>query len=368
MEMIIKVLVRLALIPVFIWIIQLIIAFIQGIREGMQEDKEERRQEELKKLEEQQKLKKEEDEMIQALEEQVPLMERAAIALACPFRAIEISSKGKVDSPHLWKLGCLDDEEKSSLKMVLSRDFELIFDEEDTDSIGVQMMRCLSRIEESGWGVVMATSIYLHLITACVDLGYIQFEEYRNLIAYYMKELRKCNLQSWKEYAEQFLKDEKEGKMYKSLVRIVIKYQTGRLLEKEDSPWVNLPWESLMELDLEKKFILLENPKEYLTDWHKATGSMVSDKISVDGCRVGGMYRENPLDEDFSGWSFWGENESDEYWVNWANYEIFDLNTVCNYDPDIVPYLGAPFGSGFRRDKSGKFQKVDFWEEMREEM
>lgn len=368
METIIKALVRLALIPVVVWVIQLIIAFVQGIREGIQEDKEAKLQEELKMSEAAEELKvKEVDNVVQLQEEQVLLLERMAIALACPFRAVLITSKGDGESPHLQRLGCLDDEEKESLKMVLSRDFEFIFDVEEAKSVGVQMMDHIFNVKESGWGVVMTVSTQLHILTACVDLGYIQFSDYTNLVLHLIETIKNYTiLQSWKDYAREFLKDEKGANLNRFLGRMLLKYQTGRLLEKEDSPWMKIPWEALKDLHYEKQFIPLENPKEYLADWHEAKGCIVSDKISVDGCRVGYMYREEPLDEDDSGWAFLEGNESEEYRANWTNDEVLSLDTICNYDPDIVPYLSEPYGSAFRRDNSGKFQKVGSWQEMRE--
>lgn len=41
MSLILKIIIRLALIPVVVWIIQLIIAFVQGIREGIETDRKE---------------------------------------------------------------------------------------------------------------------------------------------------------------------------------------------------------------------------------------------------------------------------------------------------------------------------------------
>lgn len=365
METIIKAFVRLALIPVVVWVIQLIMAFVQGIREGIQEDREAKRQKELKISEEAEKIKvKEMEEVTGPMDGEVSLLEQMAIALACPFRAIQISSKG--ESPHLQRLGCLDDEEKDSLKKILSRDFEFIFDVDGAKSVGAQMMEHLSDVKDSEWGIVMTVSIQLHIITACVDLGYIQFDDYINLIFHYIETIRNCNLQSWREYANQFLKDEKASKLNRFLGRMLLKYQTGRLLEKEDSPWTNLSWDALKDLHYEKQFISLEHPREYLADWQETKGCVASDRISVDGCKVGYMYREEPHNEQDSGWVFWEGNESEEYQTNWANAEVLHLNTICNYDPDIVPYLCEPYGSAFQRDKSGKFQKVDFWKEMRE--
>ena len=77
-----------------------------------------------------------------------------------------------------------------------------------------------------------------------------------------------------------------------------------------------------------------------------------SDKITVDGMKVGYMYCEEPNYEIDSGWRFFSGTESQEYADNPANFEIYDLNTICNYDPSIVPFLESPPGVAFVRDPS----------------
>lgn len=43
-----------------------------------------------------------------------------------------------------------------------------------------------------------------------------------------------------------------------------------------------------------------------------------------------------------------------------ANLGIYDVNTIANYDPDIVPFLDSPFGRAFERDPMGAFVEVEF--------
>lgn len=71
--------------------------------------------------------------------------------------------------------------------------------------------------------------------------------------------------------------------------------------------------------------------------------------ITVDGRKVGYMYREAADNEYDSGWRFMSGFESQAYIDNAANLEIYDVNTVANYDPDIIPFLDAPIGSAFER-------------------
>ena len=84
-----------------------------------------------------------------------------------------------------------------------------------------------------------------------------------------------------------------------------------------------------------------------------------TDMITVEGRRVAFMYREQPDRDVDSGWRFMAGNESDEYMDNPDNHGIYDVNTIANYDPDIVPFLDAPIGSAFERKAgTGKFVEV----------
>ncbi len=97
---------------------------------------------------------------------------------------------------------------------------------------------------------------------------------------------------------------------------------------------------------------------EELLDWKGADGCFATDRITVDGCRVGFMYREKPDNKFDSGWRFLAGDESEEYMNDLKNMDIFKLNTICNYDPDIIEFLESPVGSKFYRDKKGRFRRV----------
>ena len=85
---------------------------------------------------------------------------------------------------------------------------------------------------------------------------------------------------------------------------------------------------------------------------------IASDMILVGGQRVGYMYRELPDNDVDSGWRFFSGDESQEYADDATNFALYDVNTVANYDPDIVPLLGAPTGSAFERSPSGQFVAI----------
>jgi hypothetical protein len=80
-------------------------------------------------------------------------------------------------------------------------------------------------------------------------------------------------------------------------------------------------------------------------------GCIATDEIPVRGRRVGYMYREQPHNELDSGWRFLAGDESDEYMGDPDKHGVYDVNTVANYDTDIIPYLEAPIGSAFVRDQ-----------------
>lgn len=85
-------------------------------------------------------------------------------------------------------------------------------------------------------------------------------------------------------------------------------------------------------------------------------GCFATDEIVVKGRPVGYMYREQPDNDIDSGWRFLAGDETDEYIDDAGNLGFYDVNTVANYDPDIIPYLDHPIGSAFMRDqKTGDF-------------
>ena len=72
-----------------------------------------------------------------------------------------------------------------------------------------------------------------------------------------------------------------------------------------------------------------------------------SDRIVVDGARVGYMYREDPDFPQDSGWRFLAGDESDAYMDDPDHHGIYDVNTIANYDPAIIPLLDASVGAVF---------------------
>lgn len=118
-----------------------------------------------------------------------------------------------------------------------------------------------------------------------------------------------------------------------------------------------------------------KNSKEYklnnkdikeLLNWIGPDGCLATDRITVNGCRVGYMYREKPDNDIDSGWRFFEGTEDEEYTNNPNNIGIYRLNTICNYDKDIIPFLNAKYGTAYIRDENGKFVEDKYGEKTNE--
>jgi hypothetical protein len=90
---------------------------------------------------------------------------------------------------------------------------------------------------------------------------------------------------------------------------------------------------------------------------------IATDMITCEGRKVAFMYRAEPDREIDSGWRFMSGYESDEYMDNPDNHAVYDVNTIANYDPDIIPFLDFPVGSSFERaGGEGSFVQVHDFE------
>ncbi len=129
------------------------------------------------------------------------------------------------------------------------------------------------------------------------------------------------------------------------------------------SGWYFLRWQitlsqvvRLRQIHMGKKFKILGNEIKDLAQGYG--GCFASDMITVQGHKVGFMYREDPEDARLSGWVFLSGEETQEYIDDPDYFEIYNVNTIANYDPDIIQLLDAPYGSEFERDENGKLSKI----------
>ncbi|HBB90504.1 MAG: hypothetical protein A2X22_00005 [Bacteroidetes bacterium GWF2_49_14] len=103
-----------------------------------------------------------------------------------------------------------------------------------------------------------------------------------------------------------------------------------------------------------------EDIKDLVANWGY---SIVSNHISVDGMKVGFMYREERMDKEDSGWRFLSGTETDEYLDDPENSKALAVNVVANLDPAILPYLKYKVGSELER-VSG----ADTFQELKDEV
>jgi hypothetical protein len=109
----------------------------------------------------------------------------------------------------------------------------------------------------------------------------------------------------------------------------------------------------------EKQFKISGDRIKPLAEGHG--GCYATDRITVEGHKVGYMYREKPDFPEDSGWRFFSGKESQDYLEDPGHTAIYDVNTIANYDDAIIPLLGSPVGSAFeRRGLFRRFVAVPF--------
>jgi hypothetical protein len=82
----------------------------------------------------------------------------------------------------------------------------------------------------------------------------------------------------------------------------------------------------------------------------------VTERVLNEGERVGYLYREEPDDDNDSGWRITSNTESDDYMDDSANVAHVSLGAVLSRDDSFLHLLGQPAGSAFIRDaKTGQF-------------
>ena len=89
-------------------------------------------------------------------------------------------------------------------------------------------------------------------------------------------------------------------------------------------------------------------------------GCLATDRIVVDGCDVGYMYREETERDGDTGWRFFAGDESQDYIAEPSHSGVYAVNTIANYDPAILGYLDTPAPCAFEKiPGSRKFRPVE---------
>lgn len=86
---------------------------------------------------------------------------------------------------------------------------------------------------------------------------------------------------------------------------------------------------------------------------------LATDHITIDGMKVGFMYRDEPEDNDDSGWRFLSGTENQKYMNDPSNSGVYEVNTIANYDRAIIPYLDLPVGTELERvEGTDEFREI----------
>ena len=116
--------------------------------------------------------------------------------------------------------------------------------------------------------------------------------------------------------------------------------------------------QSDMANPLQKKFKLRADQIRDLV--RPMGGALATDRITVDGMPVGYMYRESPDRPEDSGWRFFAGDEDQAYVDDAANTSVYAVNTIANYDPDIISHLETPAPCAFEKVRdTHKYERVE---------
>ncbi|GAB3577911.1 DUF2185 domain-containing protein [Hymenobacter daeguensis] len=85
-----------------------------------------------------------------------------------------------------------------------------------------------------------------------------------------------------------------------------------------------------------------------------------TDKVVIERLPVGYMRRDDPINDNDSGWQFLWGFETQEYLDDLDNSATYKLNTLANIDRAIIPYLDYPIGTELERvENSDVFVEVN---------
>ena len=86
---------------------------------------------------------------------------------------------------------------------------------------------------------------------------------------------------------------------------------------------------------------------------------IVSNEVMKEGKKIGYCYREEPEDDNDSGWRFFSGEETQEYADEPANFAMYNAISVVEVEPALIDVLDSDFPITFERDPtSGRFIEV----------
>ena len=153
--------------------------------------------------------------------------------------------------------------------------------------------------------------------------------------------------------------------LYKEEVEFKLAHGLGKLIERMPhvSAVLDLKRENVCPKKEEKHTpTLLAEETDYTSKLDIGEFCAASKLITEKGMRVMYMRRiliEREMGHDLrtdSGWLFMSGRETGEFLSDPTNIELCRLNTICNIDNDVIPFLTLPFNSIVVRGADGRFR------------
>lgn len=90
-------------------------------------------------------------------------------------------------------------------------------------------------------------------------------------------------------------------------------------------------------------------------------GYIIASNEVISGKKpVGYLYREEPDNENDSGWRLFSGEETQEYADDPRNFAMYNASTIVDLHSDVRELLGEECPVEFERDKvTGEFTKID---------
>ena len=217
-----------------------------------------------------------------------------------------------------------------------------------------QFYPLLGRSGFLGWDI----SECVGLLRAARACGILSLDEFSELAEYWVQEAQ--TFRSWTHFAVSLVCGElfwdllHGASLEDAAANQGLWVGLARRLLEDDEAWGGGWWYAPVR---EKDFAIpAPDIRPLLEEWEGPRGCIATDRVVVEGRRVGYCYREEP-DQGFpdSGWRFFAGDEDEEYLSDPGRSGAYDLNTLVNYDPEILPLLKAPFGTAFARGEDGAF-------------
>jgi hypothetical protein len=86
---------------------------------------------------------------------------------------------------------------------------------------------------------------------------------------------------------------------------------------------------------------------------------IASSHVATEGKPVGYLYREEPDNENDSGWRVFSGEETQEYADDPTNFAMYNASTIVELDPSIASVLDTPAPAAFERVAAGHFMRVE---------